>query len=354
MTNGDHGAEAPAVRAPERAERRAFLGRALGTAALGTAALARARPATAQTATPTPTPSSSATPTPSPSATSTVTLYDSDYLNVALNLEYLSANFLSYATTGAALLAADISGTVGTAGAASGGRQVTFADPLVSQYAREMAADDLAQVRFLRTALGSSLYVAQPAIDLSAGGAFTTAMRAAGVVGASETFDPYASDENFLLAAFFLKDLAVAVYKGAAPLFASATLLEAAAGLLATEAYHAATIRTTLYRKGQAAGSTLIASTEGISTLRDTYDGTVTENLATGVAPDGDQGVAPGTDASGRPVSNIVPANANGLVFSRSIQRTLNILYLSRAAVTAGGFFPAGVNGTLKTSAATA
>jgi hypothetical protein len=30
----------------------------------------------------------------------------------------------------------------------------------------------------------------------------------------------------------------------------------------------------------------------------------------------------------------------------------LNIVYLNKAAVTSGGFFPAGVNGNIKTSAA--
>jgi hypothetical protein len=32
----------------------------------------------------------------------------------------------------------------------------------------------------------------------------------------------------------------------------------------------------------------------------------------------------------------------------------LNIVYLSKAAVTAGGFFPAGLNGAIKTSTAQA
>jgi hypothetical protein len=50
--------------------------------------------------------------------------------------------------------------------------------------------------------------------------------------------------------------------------------------------------------------------------------------------------------------SNIFPSDADGLAFSRSPGQVLNIVYLNRMAVTAGGFFPNGVNGTLRTSAA--
>lgn len=89
-------------------------------------------------------------------------------------------------------------------GATSGGRQVTFTDPVVAQYAREIAADEVAHVAFLRNALGS-VAVAQPAIDISAAGPFTAAARAAGVVGPTGSFGPYASDENFLLGAFISK-----------------------------------------------------------------------------------------------------------------------------------------------------
>lgn len=59
---------------------------------------------------------------------------DGDVLNFALNLEYLEAQFYLFAATGAGLPASSLTGT-GTAGAATGGRQVTFTDPVVAQYA---------------------------------------------------------------------------------------------------------------------------------------------------------------------------------------------------------------------------
>ena len=60
---------------------------------------------------------------------------------------------------------------------------------------------------------------------------------------------------------------------------------------------------------------------------------------------DKDQGVAPIGNAS-----NIVPADDNGIAFSRTAGEVLNIVYLNSDAVDQGGFFPTGVNGTIMTS----
>ena len=265
---------------------------------------------------------------------------DADVLNFALNLEYLEAEFYSYAVNGTGLSAADTTGT-GTQGAVTGGRQVAFSDPVVAQYAREIAADELAHVRFLRTALGSAA-VAQPAIDVGVdpNGAFSSAARAAGLIGAGQSFDPYASDENFLLGAFIFEDVGVTAYKGAAPLLANKTYLEAAAGILAVEAYHAATIRTTLYAKGIATPS-LRTAADKISDARDSLDGPSDDDQ--GISPS--QGIPPTADAS-----NIAPLDANGIAYSRTTGQVLHIAYLNPAVVSSGGFFPSGVNGTIRTA----
>ena len=127
-------------------------------------------------------------------------------------------------------------------------------------------------------------------------------------------------------------------YKGAAPLITSKVFLEAAAGILAVEAYHASLIRTVLYGKGIATPApALIDATEKISDARDSLD-----------APsDDDQGVRNIGSAS-----NIAPLDGNGLAYSRSAGQVLNIVYLNRMAVDRGGFFPTGVNGNIRTSAA--
>lgn len=264
------------------------------------------------------------------------TVSDADILNFALNLEYLEAQFYSFAVSGAGLPSSSLTGT-GTQGAVTGGRQVNFTDPVVAQYAREIAQDEIAHVNFLRTALGSAA-VAQPAIDIGTdpAGAFSSAARAAGLIGEGQSFDPYANDENFLLGAFIFEDVGGTAYRGAAPLLSNKTFLEASAGLLAVEAYHAAIVRTTLFRKGIQTPA-LIDATEAISNARDTIDNPIDDDQ--GIRPIGDQ-------------SNIVPVDQNGLVFARTTGDVLNIAYLNAGSVQAGGFFPAGVNGTIRVSSA--
>lgn len=312
-------------RASRRSDRRAFFTAALGAAAIG-GAFAYADPAKAQAA-----------------------VTDNDVLNFALNLEYLEAQFYLFATTGQGLAVAETaSGGGAMGGTVTGGAQVDFTgDPLVGAYAGEIAADEVAHVRFLRKALGTAA-VAMPDINISgdANGAFTAAARAAGVVPMDGVFNPYADPNSFLLGAFIFEDVGVTAYKGAAPLVANKTFLEAAAGILAVEAYHAAIVRTSLYAKGIPA---LIDATEKISKARDDLDGTPTEDLVRGIGPDDDQGIAP-SGAGDTLASNIVPLNSNGLAFSRTTGQVLNIVYLNPGSTTMGGFFPNGVNGSIKST----
>ncbi len=341
MTDETQMVEALEARVRRREGRRDFF-RAMGAAAAigGGIALTSCGGNDDDGATPTPSPTATgtATPTPTPTATSSSGLTDGDLLNFALNLEYLEAQFYAYATTGAGLDSTLLTGPSGTTpGAVTGGRQVTFTDPVVANFAREIAADERAHVQFLRAAIGSTA-IAMPAIDISATAtsAFSNAARAAGLVGAGQAFDPYASENDFLLAAYLFEDVGVTAYKGAAAQLSSAVVLQAAAGILATEAYHAAMIRTTLYTKGLTTPA-LIDATEKISDARDSLDGTT--DLDQGVRAIGNQ-------------SNIVPVDTNGIAFGRTPQQVLNIVYLNKASVSLGGFFPAGVNGTVKTSAA--
>ncbi|WP_375248777.1 ferritin-like domain-containing protein [Sphingomonas sp.] len=313
------------ARSRRRADRRAFFTAAIGAAAVGSA-FAYSDPAKAQ-----------------------ASVTDADILNFALNLEYLEAQFYLYAVNGAGLPAnLTTSGSGAAGGTVTGGAAVNFTgETLIGAYAREIAADEQAHVAFLRTALGSSA-VAMPNINISgdANGPFTAAARAAGVVGSTGVFNPYGSPTDFLLGAFIFEDVGVTAYKGAAALISNKTFLEAAAGILAVEAYHAAIVRTTLYARGVQA---LIDATEKISAARDTLDGSTVDDAVRGLGIDDDQGIAPSGTASA-PVSNIAPLNSNGLAYSRSPGQVLKIVYLSSTTTTMGGFFPNGVNGNIRST----
>nr|WP_294693187.1 ferritin-like domain-containing protein [uncultured Friedmanniella sp.] len=260
-----------------------------------------------------------------PSTAATGGPSDGAILNFALNLEYLEAEFYLHAYYGWGVPSALTDGK-GTRGGVTGGRKVDFRSRAIAQYAREIAEDELNHVAFLRKALGSA-GVARPKIDLKA--SFTSAARAAGLINSNQTFDPFANENNFLLAAFIFEDVGVTAYKGAAPLIDNKGYLDAAAGILAVEAYHAGIIRTSLYAKG------LYSAVQKISNARDSLDG----------KSDLDRGV--GRKRRG----NLVPADRNSLVYSRTPGQVLNIVYLNPASVSKGGFFPAGLNGEVKTSA---
>lgn len=248
---------------------------------------------------------------------------DTQILTFALNLEYLEAEFYTRAVTGSGIQdqGVDVTG-YGTVGNViiKTNPKVPFATATIQSYIEEIAEDEIAHVKLLRGALGSKV-IARPTLDLQ--NSFTAAAQAAGLIGSGDTFDPFADELSFLLAAFIFEDVGVTAYRGAAPLVDNATLLAAAAGLLGTEAYHAATIRSLLYYAGASAQS----AAQKISDLRDSLDG----------SSDDDQGVAIGGEA------NVVPTDANGLVFARTMAQVLAIVYFSPSS-NHGGFFPKSIN----------
>jgi hypothetical protein len=292
---------------------------------------------------------SGSVPAPTPTPTPTTGVNDVDILNFALQLEYLEGAYYAYAVSGRGidsnlLTGSGVQGAVVTGSGPGAARAVDFTDQVVREYAREIAADEVGHIVFLRQTLGSSS-AAQPTINLSgsasidiggtaAVGAFTAAARAAGVIGANDIFDPFANDENFLVGSYLLTDVGVSAYRGAARLITNKTYLEASAGILATECYHEGVIRAELWRRGLTVPS-IYTRISQISNARDGLDGPSETDQDIGTAS----------------AANLVPTDANGWVLGRTAPQVLNVIYQNRAAVTSGGFFPNGVNGTIQRSA---
>ena len=246
---------------------------------------------------------------------------DNDIANFALNLEYLEAEFYLRAVTGQGLAASDTAG-VGTQGTVTGGSKVPFRSSAIAQYAQVLAVDEQTHVRFLRSTLGAAA-VAEPSINLST--SFTNLAIAAGLIQAGQTFNPFADDVSFLLGAYIFEDVGVTAYAGSARLLTNPNIIEAASAILATEAYHAGAIRTLLANIG--AGQ----ATNSISALRASLSG-----------GNNDQGIVlPGENF------NFASADSNGLVFRRTAQQVLNIVYGGGAAASYL-FFPNRVNGTIQ------
>jgi hypothetical protein len=231
-----------------------------------------------------------------------------DILNFALNLEYLEAEFYTYATTGKSITSFGV-GTKGRAngdnpangGTTKGGTKVSFSreESILHDIATQIGADERAHVVLLRGALGLSA-VAMPNIDLSALGF------------------GFGNQNDFLRAARILEDIGVTAYSGAAGMLKTPDIIAAAAGLLGAEAEHAAAIRTHIARLKIA------------TTAMDGVD------------------LVPPPSGEARQVLSIKASD--GLIATRTASEVLYLAFGGKAGMKLGGFFPTGLNGTITSS----
>ncbi|MBZ9734160.1 ferritin-like domain-containing protein [Mesorhizobium sp. CA18] len=247
---------------------------------------------------------------------------DEDIFRFALNLEYMEAEYYLRGTTGKGI---DDSDAGSKPGEVVGGKKVPFETPALAEILREVAENELAHVRFYRKTLASNA-VDRPAIDFDAG--FAAVAKAAGL-GAD--FDPFGNQMNFVLGGMLFEDVGVTAYAGAATVLKNKEFLAAAAGILAVEAYHMGMARSSLYRMGEKAWK----AANAISDARDKIDG----------PDDKDQGIR----VDGK--ANFVPSTPDAIAFTRTPQEVLRIVYLTdQSGVSKGGFYPNGMNGTLKST----
>jgi Ferritin-like domain len=264
---------------------------------------------------------SNSTPAPptTPTPPTNPTLTDADYLNFALNLEYLEAEFYLRAATGNGLSSAD---TGNSTSKTTGGAQVMGFTAVQQEYIYEIAQNELDHVRFLRSALGSAAVTA-PTIDLT--NSFNALASAAGL---GSTFNPFASPSNYLIGAFIFEDVGVTAYHGAAKLLTSKTNLTAAAEILAVEAYHAASIRSQIVFADSISPG-LVAIANKVEAVRASLGG--------------------GNETTLSATSIVAADTTNSIAFERTTDQVLHIVYgtAGGAGVKGGVFFPNGMNGNI-------
>jgi hypothetical protein len=232
---------------------------------------------------------------------SALTASDIAILQFALNLEYLEAEFYTMALTGQTIQRAGVTVTgSGSAGATTGGQKVTFiAGSSLLNSVIQIAADERAHVALLQSTLTGAgvMPIAKPAINLNALGT------------------GFQSQEAFIALGQAFEDVGVSAYAGAAPMIPSTTVLGYAARILATEAEHTGNLR--LHASLYLAPTTTVDSQDILPP-------------PTGTA--------------------YISTNSQGLVAVRTPGEVLAIVYGGNTHATSGGFFPAGVNGTLNSS----
>ena len=115
-------------------------------------------------------------------------LGDADLLNFLLNNEYLEAEFYLRAFYGQGLPNADTTGAGTPGSVTANGNQVRFRNPFLYFIARQLAYDELAHVRALRTVIPElgGAPVARPTIDLD--GAWQAFASGAGLISALSIF----------------------------------------------------------------------------------------------------------------------------------------------------------------------
>ena len=267
-------------------------------------------------------------------------LTDPAVFNFALNLEYMEAEYYNRGLHGHGL-SPELVGP--NPGPVLGGRKVQFQSSWLRDLFAEIAANETAHVRFIRQTISASplVEINRPAIDLQ------NSFRMLGEqAGLGSDFDPFRNEESFLLGAFIFEDVGVTAYAGGADLIADDDSIEAAAGLLATEAYHAGAIRASIAEMG----GRMVAAADGISRARAAAESpnNVRPNRTGVITTRGkEQPISAGEVFPGEVV--IAPTDPQGRAFPRPPQDVLNIVYMNPDPdVRRGGFFPRGVNGVVR------
>ncbi len=247
---------------------------------------------------------------------------DADILNFALNLEYLEGEYYIRGFLGRGLDPQDVGDPngVGNAGFVLGGSAVPFKTASVAGVIQRITVDEVDHIRFIRRVLGNQA-VARPNVDLL--NSFNAVAVAAGLIPAGTQFNPFADEVSFMIGALSLTDVGVTAYAGAARLLQSKDNLDAAASILAAEAYHAGALRTLLSTFGQQNVFNAISA--------------VRARLGNG-------------KEAGLSIPNfnynIAPVDSDGLVYRRTAGEVLGIVY--NGVPTGGGFFPDRTNGTIR------
>ena len=242
----------------------------------------------------------------------TEAITETDVLNFALNLEYLEAEFYTYAVEGKSITSFGIGidgkatgKNLASGGETTGGSQVIFDNNEIfsRDIAAEIGSDERAHVALLRSALGTAA-VAKPTINLNALG-----------IG-------FGSQVDFLTVARILEDIGVTAYTGAAGMLKTPGVITTAARLLAAEAEHAGSIHTQVAKL-------MIASS----------------------AVDGADLIPP---PSGKETQYLSINLSNGLAATRTAGQVLYLAFGMQANSREGGFFPTGLNGKITLSDAPA
>jgi hypothetical protein len=239
--------------------------------------------------------------------------------SIAVNQEYLQNEFYLRVLTGQGLSAGDTSG-FGQLGPVivPAVTPLRFQNLTIRAIAEQLAKDEFAHLQLLRSTFASLGLTppARPTLDLM--NSFATLASAAGL---RRRFDPFKSETDFLLLAFFLEQVEGATLSGGISLLQSSALRALGISLLGDETSHSGFIRLSLTQEK------LSQEANELSALS--------------------QRLADSTDTIFNPLFNgrffLSPVGDTGTLTPCTPRQFMNNIFLGTNA-NAGGFYPNSLN----------
>ncbi|XP_031282692.1 desiccation-related protein PCC13-62-like [Pistacia vera] len=262
---------------------------------------------------------------------------DRDRIQVALNLEFLEAEFFLNSALGKGL--DSIAPMLTAGGPRPVGAKKANLDALTNRIIEEFGYEEVGHLRAIITRIGG---FPRPLLNLSTEN-FANMFDAAVGYKLDPPFDPYLNTVNYLLACYLIPYVGLVGYVGTIPNLVTYTSRELVAGLLGVESGQDAVIRALLYEKANEKVlpyNITVAKFSGyISQLRN--------RLAMCGIKDEGLIVPLQLGAENKTETNVLSADANSLSYARTPQEVLRIVYGTSSEYKPGGFFPNGGNGRI-------
>ncbi|KAI4329759.1 hypothetical protein MLD38_028107 [Melastoma candidum] len=265
---------------------------------------------------------------------------DAELIHVAMNLEFLEAEFFLHGAFGEGL--DSIAPYLAKGGPPPIGGQKAELDPLVRNIIAEFAYEEVGHVRAIYERVGG---IPRPLLNISKetfGDVFDVALGHKLV----PRFDPYASSLHYLLASYLLPYVGLTGYVGTIPYLRNYTTKDLVGRLLGVESGQDAVIRTLLYERAlekvEPYGVTVAELTNKLSWVRNDL----------GKCGLKDKGVIVPKELGpeGKLETQVLSSGKDELAYSRTPQEIFRIVYASGNEGVPGGFYPQGGNGRIARS----
>ncbi|XP_075652745.1 ferritin-like catalase Nec2 [Castanea sativa] len=265
---------------------------------------------------------------------------DVDLLEFPLNLEFFEAEFFLYGALGYGL--DKVAPQLTQGGPTPIGAKKANLDPFTRDVIEQFAYQEVGHLRAIQKVVKG---FPRPLLDLSKE-SFANVVDAAVGKKLSPPFDPYYSGVHYLLAAYLIPYVGLTGYVGTIPKLQAPSSRRLVAGLLGVESGQDAVIRAYLYEHAHE-----IVEPYGISVAQfSNYFSDLRNKLGHEGVKDEGLWVRISEGAEGKIKGNVLAGDADSVVYDRTAEEILRVVYGSGDEHKPGGFYPKGGNGNIARS----